>query len=1406
MPELNRPPRIQPELPSGEVTIPNPPGAEGGGRQNLVQVALPMLTIIAYVLVGSQGGGRSILFVIPMGISIVATTALAIWTFFRTAKREAEKLEAFKLRLTDLRAQMNSDHDKQRAFYHYNYPDPESALHLAGGQNDGRPSTRLWERRASDSDFGSVRLGIGVMPSTVQYKAQSADNSDSPLTPDVLKLADDSRYVTEVPVIIPLRPHFKEGSQEPATLARHAIGIAGKDRNKVSDFVRTIALHLSAFHTPTEARLFVVGSSESKAAWSWARWLPHCNASRNESSAGDQLAFEPRKARRIWDNLQSELERRQLRLADKDNQSDVTVPFLLVILDALGVPKGADSPLKDVETEAAISILLQNGPELGAAVMFLVPEVSMVPSECKAVIEVEPANEALAFRYAEVGVNSTRYDGAADTIDAKRAEQDFARKLAPLAVRATYGADLAMAVSLLELNHAEAVDQLPILDQWRESRLPEKAEWLRVPIGLLVGNKIRELVFSADGDGVHGMIAGTTGSGKSELLLTLIVGLGIRYDPSIINFVLVDYKGGAAFEPFRKMPHTVDIVTNLQGMAGARTFTALRAELNRRSKIIADSNTKHVVHYRQKNLHVTREPFPHLFVIIDEFAEMVKEMPEFRAQLDSITRLGRALGVTLILATQRPAGVVTDQMRANMKFRICLRVETPEDSRELLRRSDAAFLPPNIPGRAYLQVGNENVELMQVARAGGPYTGPQADTQPPVIWLTRREKTGTQAIRTGGSGPATEAPALSDVIVGMTIRLAEENPEEVKPQRKPWPDPLPLRLPLDAVSLGPDAQPNALLPLSPAVLDWSDGEGSWKGVDWTETAMRVTVGLIDNPARAEQLPLNLDLTRGHCVIFGASGWGKTTFLRTVVTALATTHSPDELQMYFLDFGGRGLDVLLAFPHVGATIMPSEDERVQRLLRKIGSILEERRIVLSQARADNLSVYNANNPDKIIPAILVVIDNFAEFKENFDTQMDALISLVRDGRSYGVHFIITAEQTSAIPGKLYSLFTERLTLKLADAGEYASIVGRGVPDIAEIPGRGFIQVDRTPLELQTALPIGLTQEDEEAGIDDAKKLAQLAQTLRNTWRGKTPQGIDILRTIVPLKSVLAENTPPAKGILPILGLEDLDLKPAILDLANKGPHFLVIGPPLSGKTTTMRSLVMSLANSYRPDQVMLILIDFQQRFFRYAGAGGNHHTLGDLPHVLAAISEVEELKKAVTDLKAEYEEPKPTGWTRPEIFFISDNYDDWSRVVGSGTDPKVTAYKDLADMARKYGPEGLHFVMCGSIQATRSTDEFMRQVMAPRYGFGLDATDAPQALGGRVRSGAATELPPGRGFIVKSGRSSLIQVATPQNENNVEESLDAWVDEIIARHPKRATWSRDKLSPAPVAQLENQPAK
>lgn len=1398
MPEFfNRPPRIQPELPNGEFDVPSPPGKEDESGQNLIQIGLPLITIAGYILVSAGGGGRNPLFILPMALSMFASVGIGLYEFFRRRRNAGVADKLYLERLTELRREMLDSHDKQRIFYTYNFPEPSVCLQMAGTADDIKPSSRLWERRTTDADFGTLRIGIGSRRSTVIYKIGASSGSDSPLIKDALKLMNDSIIVNDIPITVSMRTTFEEweGGDEDdkkdknaakMPSGRHTIGIAGRDRARVTDSMRSMMVNLCAMHSPTDMRLFVLGSPDAKTYWDWANWLPHCNSSRNEISIGDQLGFDVRKRRRLWDDLQAELERRQLRLADAKSYA-VTTPHIIVVIDGLS-PKAEDSVLKEAETEAALAIILRNGLELGASVIFAVPDKDQIPSDCQAVIEIDTTDAEAAFRYAEVGVNTLRFDGVADAVEAKRAEQDFARRLAPLAVRSVGGADLANAVNLLELNNARTVEDLPILQNWADSRTPDKSDWLRVPVGLMVGNKVRELVFAADGDGVHGLAAGTTGSGKSELLLTIITGLAIRYDPSIVNFVMVDFKGGAAFEPFRTLPHTVDIVTNLQGTAGARTFVALRAELNRRSKMIADSNTKHIVHYRSKNYHMTREPFPHLYVIIDEFAEMVKEMPEFKGHLDSIARLGRALGVHLLLATQRPSGVVSDQIRANMKFRICLRVETAEDSRELLRRSDAAFLPPNIPGRAYIQVGNENVELMQVARAGGPYTGPSVDTSPPVIWPKRQSKAQASSGRANA-----EAAALSDVIVEICRNLSETH-EEVKPQKKPWPDPLPMRLPLDSETLNGEANP--LLPLSHAVIDWMEDRGQWRGIHWTDEAMKTNIGLIDNPIRAEQLLLTLDLTKGHCVIFGSSGWGKTTFIRTVITGLAATHSPKELNIYLMDFGGRGLDVLTDMPHVVASVLPSEEERVLRLMRRISNILEERRTTLSAARADNLLVYNQSNPEKALPAILVVIDNFAEFRENFENYIEGLIGLVRDGRTYGVHFLFSASLTNTIPGKLYNLFTERLTLRLADAGEYANVVGRGVPDMGEIPGRGFVSIDRTPLEFQTAIPVGATAEDEQQGLDDTKKLAQLALRMKAAWKlGRVAPPIDILRPVISLQNVLPAQ-PPAK-LQVILGLEDQNLEPAMIDLAQRGPHMVIIGPPLSGKTTTLRSWVMSMAQLYSPDKIAMVLVDFQQRMFKYGGK----RTFADLPQVYAAISELSDLERAIKDIKQEYESTRTADMpTRPEIFFIADNYDDFSGVIGSGSMSKNTVYKDLAELGRKFGPEGFHLVVAGSMNLMRGQDEFVKQALAPRFGLGLDANDAPTALGGRARAGGA-EFPPGRGYIVKSGRMSLIQVATPQGDGTLEETLDKWIEEIQNKYPERTKLINafvGRPEPAPVA--------
>ncbi|MEO7908767.1 MAG: FtsK/SpoIIIE domain-containing protein, partial [Roseiflexaceae bacterium] len=917
-------------------------------------------------------------------------------------------------------------------------------------------------------------------------------------------------------------------------------------------------------------------------------------------------------------------------------------------------------------------------------------------------------------------------------------------------------------------------------DLWAHNASAEHADWLQVTLGVSSGNRLRTLKLEAKKDGVHGMVAGGTGAGKSELLMTLIVGLALNYPPDILNFVLVDYKGGGAFKPFEKLPHCVDIVTNLNTAAVERMFTAINAEIRRRQALNAETGTKDIVDYRARGLHKTREPYPHLFVIIDEYAEMIDQNDEYLRQIESITRVGRAQGVNLLLASQQPKGV-TDQMRANIKLRLCLRVEQMDTSREMLRRPDAALLPNGMPGRGFLQIGNENLELIQVS-----YTG---ETQPDdraadVLWPARATRPAADE----------EPPKLFD----MVVKIADELVHGARTP-KPWPAFLPERFSLETPLV--DAQRSASYTLTTTITDWINGDTAnlWPPCDWRGGAFRPVVGLVDDPAEARQDPLTFDLSRNHLAVFGDSGMGKTTLLRTVMVSLAASYGPADLQMYVLDMGGRNFRSLEALPHLGAALYADDetfDERLQRLLEFLNRTIEERQQRISAADSSNLYEYNERFPNQTMPAILVVIDNFAALQENYEALVDAsLMPLARRSLSVGITLVLATNLHTHIPSRLYSLFGERITLKQTNTDNYMDIVGRGAVELGDTPGRGYIRKDRRPLMFHTALPVGVLAEDGRAMHPEAEELRQLgahmrAEAEKRGWHN-LPDAVHVLLEQVPLSLLLREAaSPQPKRMQAVLGRSE-NLQPALFDLRRSGPHFLIIGPPLSGKTTTLYAWALSLADRYPPDQARFVLIDLQRKFTDYGGS----HALAELPHVLSSVTEVEQLEALLIQLKAECELMAATA-AEGDIFVLIDNFDDFSDEIEN----QYSLGSDIAALARRFGRDGLHFVVAGTPEG--SSNDLKRRIQGANFGIGLRTASAVETL--RVMKTPAAlrskELPIGRGFIVKSGQTTMIQVANPFTESGAAPSgtdddderriraLDGWVEQLIAKYAdQHATW-------------------
>lgn len=1393
--EFNRPPRIHRHLPSGEIEIPPPPDAREEASDNTVLAILVSSGgMLAFGLVYALSGSGLALGLLLMPLFLIGGQMYLQRIQQRRYKaRELDRVRRYQSTLESIRSRLEALRSEQQLVHRDNDP-PLSELQNRVHQRD----TRLWERRPTDPDFLCLRIGIGKRPSSVTIK-MPPETAESPLLDAAVALGREYKITPDVPLTADLP---SVGS----------LGVAGP-RDEVVALVRSLLCQLAVNHSPRDVKVVAFLPSptldQMRQDWDWLKWLPHIRRDNDswlvaldDKAAEEQMGW-------LLDQLSKRAEQRTRTGSDGGGPE---YPYLLLLLD-----KANDQRVRD---QVAFAQVLTRGRELRASAICLLDDPKDVPGECGAIAEVMSDG---TLRYSVAGPDGYITAGIADNASADPCE-DIAVTLSPLTMVTSEGqGDLPTGVRLLDLLWPDmnvTADKVDPQDWWERSRrdFTARAGWLRVPLGEL--RKGDPMVVDLRGagderggfqgihDGPHGLIAGTSGSGKSELLQTLITALALTHHPNAVNFLLIDYKGGSSLEYFRDLPHTVGVVTNLSTSLAQRALVALKAELKRREELIVSQGKSDIAGYeRQRVARGHGEQLADLFIMVDEFAELVTNLPNFIEQLISVGRLGRSLGVHLILATQKPGGSVSSNIQANINFRICLRVQSADDSRDMINRPDAAYISNATPGRAFYMLGSDRFDSFQAARVAEAFgfrdanSGKELILQP--FYIDRlqpgasswNEKDGSAALVEITSPPVTGTEM--EEIVKRLIHLSQEL--KITPSRRPYPPPLPTHITLAEAlrrqggkeglnqiaeqleAFGPVAQGRP-----PADWHWDPAvESRW---------MQAIIGILDEPSKQAQPPLNINLAQsGNLMVVGASGSGKTTLLRTLAITLAITYTPDQLWFYFIDFGG-GLDSLRGLPHTGDVLTARASEKIKRLLRRLNDEIDERKQLFAHEQVNDLSAYRAKGLPTL-PAIVVMIDNFASFRQSYENDMDSIAAVMREGRAYGIHIVVAADRSAAIPRNISSSMGERLSLRVSEDSDSMMVIDKDwAADLAvEQAGRGYRRTATLPLEFQTALCFANAE-----GIELDEVTRQLIDAMKQSWQdreGKCADEIKLLSQVIPLRELVpidaanAWTAPVVDGLVSVVGRDDYHLEPIHVNLSRQGPSFLITGAAESGRTTLLISWVLSLAERYSPEAMRCYLVDFKRRGVRLSA-------LADLPHVSPVtvgdrlsrhVSNPEQMEALVQQLEQELAQRKKLTTddggndARPadvaDLVVVIDDYEymlndmDWATSAIKNT---------LAPIVARSGNFGIHFLVAGTLTDLRYSDPLIVKLKSLRSGVLLRVNDTAGAdLFGINMHQPPTDFVAGRGYFVQGNAARLMQAPWIANGEGPD-AVGSWVARLAAR--------------------------
>lgn len=1319
------------ELPSGEINLQSPPLLPKGSGQAATQLMfmLPMMLgmgAMSFVYIGRSGGVMTYVFgalyasvMVGMIVMSLSRGGMAKRAQINDERRDYQRY------LAGLRTRVRDVADAQRVQLLNQHPAPAELWSFVA-------STRLWERRRADADFGQLRVGLGPQRLVTPLRApQTVPLEDlDPVSSTALRhFIRTYSTVPDLPVALALR------SLSHVELSGH--------RDQVLATARALICQAATFHGPWDLRIALCVAPDRINDWQWLKWLPHLAHSSEADAVG------PR------------------RLVGGDSQQLVSM---------LGGELG-DRPVFSRSagrlTEQAHILVIADGGLIGAE-SALTPEFGRQGVTVLDIGQPSPWREprpGLAGIYlTEDRMGMVTPDGLAllgkpDQLSQAEAEA-LTRQMSPLYTVAPASTDTPLTSNLglpglLGIGDPRDVDPA-VTWQRRTAR-----QRLRIPIGIDPEGRPVELDLkesAESGMGPHGLIIGATGSGKSELLRTLVIGLAVTHSSQTLNFALIDFKGGATFAGLADLPHVSAVITNLADDLAMvdRMADAISGEVVRRQELLrAAGNYASVRDYeRARESGTPLSPLPSLLVIIDEFSELLSSRPEFIDLFVMIGRLGRSLGIHLLLASQRLEEGRLRGLDSHLSYRIGLRTFSAAESRAVLGVADAYELP-SIPGSAYLKIDTSTLIRLKAAFVSGALPPRRADTGG-----NRRNTTILQFGLEEVAGPLPQLTAGADSEAGSGSGDGDgdgEFSEGVVAQAGGIADTLVARL----VGKGPAGHQIWLPPLGdppsvdqllpPLGIDAGhDGGRGLHPLGWPGNGrLTVPLAVVDKPfeQRRDLLWADLSGAAGNAVIAGGPQTGKSTMLRSLVSVLALTHTPAEVQFFLLDMGGGALSSLAGLPHTSGYANRLDAGTCRRIVAEVATLLAEREAVFNANGIDSIATFRArrSTPEgreslatdgRNFGDVFLVIDGFATFRQDFEQLEDTLSDIAARGLGYGIHLILTTTRWTTVKAQVRDMLGTRFELALGDPAD-SLIDRRASANIPQgKPGRG-VTSDR--LHFLAALP-RIDANNDPSTI--AAGATDLVARISAAWAGPRAPQVRLLPDVVRL-----DELPPVPGKLVPIGIAESDLQPLTLDFATD-PHFLAFADVESGKTALLRTIAHGITSRYTPEEALVLVVDYRRGLLdvvtgpHLLGYAGSEPVLNDL---IGEVAQAMQARIPGPDVTAEQLRAR-TWWKGPELFVLVDDYD---LVAASMSNPLLSLVQYLPQ-ARDIG---LHVVLTrASGGAGRGLYEpvvqRLRELGSP--GVVMSGNKDEGILLGTVKLQA---LAPGRGTLVsRRNGSSFMQVA------------------------------------------------